>query len=244
MSGYEGAISCATWRHRRLQDALHLGAGVDAGIVGGVAVVLPALLAEVHAAGEFADAQEIGAVHEFRLQRGLVHQGLEGLHRAEVRIQAQLLADGQQALFRADLGGRVIVIFGVADGSEEDGVAVHAEGVRLGGIGIPELVDGAGAYVSVRVGHLVPEAGAHGIDSLDGLLHHFRSDAVAGEFRNLEFHIRLFSMRFNILTVALMAASVWSESTPRVLNPRPPMSQEIEVSTRASVLPPGGILTT
>ena len=114
----------------------------------------------------------------------------------------------------------------------------------LGRIGVAETVDGASAHIPVGVGNLVSETGAHGVHDLDGLGHDLRADAVAGEFCNLEFHIRLFSIKFNILTVALMAASAWSESTPRVLKPLPCQSQEMVVSTRASVLPPGGIFTT
>ena len=111
-------------------------------------------------------------------------------------------------------------------------------------VSVPELVDGTGAYIAVRVRHLVAETGTHGIHGLDGLGNDLRSDAVARKFCNLEFHIRLFSIKFNILTVALMAASAWSESTPRVLKSFPCQSQEMVVSTRASVFPPGGIFTT
>ena len=229
---------------RELQDALHLGTAVDACVIGGVPVVLPAFLAEIHATGKLPDAQEIGPVHELGFQRGLVHQGLESLHRTEVRVQAQLLPNGQQALFRAHLGRGIVVVPGVAHRAEEDGVTVHAQGMGLGRIGVAEAVDGARAYKAVRIGHLVSKAGADGIHDFDGLGHDFRADAVAGKCCNLEFHIRLFSIKFNILTVALMAASAWSESTPRVLKPFPCQSQEMVVSTRASVLPPGGIFTT
>ena len=52
-----------------------------------------------------------------------------------------------------------------------------------------------------------------------------------------------FSIRFNILKVALMAASVWSASSPLVLSSEPFQSQVIMVWTRASVFPPGGMPT-
>ncbi len=226
------------------QDALHLRTAVDAGVIGRVSTVLPALLAEVHAPGEFPDAQEIGPVHELGLEGGLVHEGLEGLHGTEVRIQAQPLPDSQEALLRTDFRRRVVIVLGVAHGAEKHGVALHAQFVRFLRIGVPEPVDGAGAHVPVRVGHLMAETGAHGVHRLDGLFHDLRADAVAGQFCNLEFHIRLFSIKFSIFTVALMAASAWSESTPRVLKAVPSRSHEIVVSTRASVFPPGGIFTT
>ena len=51
-------------------------------------------------------------------------------------------------------------------------------------------------------------------------------------------------MMFSILTVALMAATVWSGSRPLVLYSRWRSFQVMTVSTRASVLPPGGMDTT
>jgi len=51
------------------------------------------------------------------------------------------------------------------------------------------------------------------------------------------------SMMFNIFSVALMAASVWSASSPWVWIIRPWWFQDMDVSTKASVLPPGGIET-
>ena len=77
---------------------------------------------------------------------------------------------------------------------------------------------------------------------LDGLLDNLRSDAVARKLRNLHFHIFV-STIFNILRVALMAASVWSESIPRVLNSLPWKFQVMEAATKASVRPPGGMVT-
>ncbi len=51
------------------------------------------------------------------------------------------------------------------------------------------------------------------------------------------------STMFSIRTVALIAEVVWSGSSPRVLKDLPSSSQVIRVSTRASVLPPGGMVT-
>jgi hypothetical protein len=47
----------------------------------------------------------------------------------------------------------------------------------------------------------------------------------------------------SIFCVATMAATVWSESNPRVLNSFPFAVQVITVSHKASELLPGGILT-
>ena len=145
------------------EDALDLGTGVDAGVIGRVPAVLPSLLAEIHAAGEFPDAEEIGPVHEFGLQRGLVHEGLEGLHRTEVGVEPQLLADGQQSLLRPHFRRGVVVVFRVAHGAEQHGVARHAEGMRLGRIGIPAAVDGACADITIGIRGLVAEFPADGV---------------------------------------------------------------------------------
>ena len=49
--------------------------------------------------------------------------------------------------------------------------------------------------------------------------------------------------RLSILKVALMAASVWSASRPRVRMVLPSCSQVMTVCTKASVRPPGGMVT-
>lgn len=51
------------------------------------------------------------------------------------------------------------------------------------------------------------------------------------------------SIIFSIFTVALIAASVWSASSPRVRKTRPSKLQVMTVCTKASVRPPGGMLT-
>ena len=230
-----------------LQDALDLEAVVEVGVEGGVAAVAASLLPEIHAAGQFAYAEEVRAVHELLLKGALVDQGLEGLHGAQVGIEAEGLAHREQALLGPYLRGRVVVISGVADGAEKDRVALQADLMGAVGIGGSEFVDGAGAHLGEGITHFVAEARAYGVHGLDGLGDHFRPDAVTGQFGDSKFHrkvlISRFSIRFNILTVALMAASVWSESMPRVLNSWSPSRQEMAVETRASVLPPGGMLT-
>ena len=63
---------------------------------------LPALarLAEVDAAGELADDEDVDAAHDLGLQRRRVEQRLDRLHRTEVREQAERLPDGEQRLLR------------------------------------------------------------------------------------------------------------------------------------------------
>ena len=57
------------------------------------------------------------------------------------------------------------------------------------------------------------------------------------------FELRHPSMRFSNFTVALMAASVWSASRPRVRYTFPFQFHVMTACTKASVRPPGGILT-
>ena len=208
---------------RLAQDALDFKTVVDIGIIGGVATVQSSFLAEIHAAGQFADAEEIGAVHQFLLERGFVDQRLERLHGPQVGIQAELLAHREQALFGAHGGLGIIVIFRIAHGAEK-----HRVGAQTGLVGllrerVAETVDGARAHIGELVGHFVSEFAGDRVHALDRLVDDFGADAVPGQKGNVQFHYfswfkSMFSMMFSILTVALMAASVWSESMPRVLN--------------------------
>ena len=175
-------------------------------------------------------------------------QRRESLDRTEVGIEAKLLAHGQKALLRPHLGGGIVVVLRITYCSKKNGVTLQADPVSLFRIGRSIFVDRAGAGLGELVFHFVSETGADGVYGLLGLAHHFRSNAVSRQFSNLESHYLMFvrsrfSMMLSILTVALMAASVWSESMPRVLNSCPSMSQTMVVATRASVFPPGGMVT-
>ena len=159
-----------------------------------------------------------------------------------------MLAHGQEALLRPDLRSRVVVVFRVADRTEEDSIALETDLMGLLGISRSVFVDRAGSGLRKTVFNLVSETGANCVHGFLGLCNYLRSYAVARQFSNFESHyfklvISRFSMILSILTVALMAASVWSESMPRVLNSCPSMFHTMVVATRASVLPPGGMVT-
>ena len=68
------------------QNAFNLRASVHIGVVSLVVVLI--LLAEVHAACQFADAEEIGSVHQFGTKRRLVQEALKGLHGTDVGKQS------------------------------------------------------------------------------------------------------------------------------------------------------------
>ncbi|KAG1388336.1 hypothetical protein G6F59_016000 [Rhizopus arrhizus] len=104
-------MRAATSRHRReVSSTLALSTEVtlprrSAQVAGAVGVA--GLVAEVDAAGQFAYHHEVHALQQLGLDRRGVQRRLVGAHRAQVGIQAQRLADCQQALFRAHLGVRV-----------------------------------------------------------------------------------------------------------------------------------------
>ena len=96
-------------------------------------VVGARLLAEVDAAGELADDEQVGALDALALERARVVERRERADRAQVREEAQALAQAEQAL----LGPRRVGVGGVplraADGGEQDGVGRRAGGEHLVG---------------------------------------------------------------------------------------------------------------
>ncbi len=106
----------------------------------GAISVAPAV-AEVDAAGQLADHQQIGAGHQIGAQRAGAEQRRAGPHRAQVRVQAETLAQPQQALL-GPRGGRVgRVPLRPSDGAEQDGVGAPARLQRLVGERGPVQVD-------------------------------------------------------------------------------------------------------
>ena len=164
---------------------------VQVGVEGGISAVPPSLFSEIHPAGQFPHAEEVRAADQLFLEGAFVRQGFEGLDGPQVGVQAELLAHGEEALFGPHLRGRVIVIFGVADGTEKDGVALQADLVGAFGVGGAGRCDGAGSYGSESIDGLMAETRADGIHGLDGLGDHFRSDPVSGQFCDVQFHIIL-----------------------------------------------------
>ena len=120
-----------------------VGAGVESLRPGFVA---PLRSAEIDAARQFAHADEIGAAHHLCLERRAAGQRVEQCDGAQVGEQSQRFAHAQQSLLGTYRGLGVVVVLGVADGTEQYGVGSLADGVRLVGIGVARGVDGAGAH--------------------------------------------------------------------------------------------------
>ena len=93
----------------RVVGALALGA-----VGAGALLVVEALaLAEVQAAGELAHDHEVDAGDDLGLKRGGAGERVENLHGAQVGVEAQALADAEQALPRgAGRPGSVVSHFG------------------------------------------------------------------------------------------------------------------------------------
>ncbi len=116
------------------------------------------------------------------MQRGRV-----GAHRAQVGEQAQRLADGQQALFRAHLGVGVGPL-GPADSAEQHGVGFAAGFERGGRQWLAMLVDGDAADVVFGESEVMAEARGDGLEHVhrgDGDL---GADAVTRQYDDVGLH--------------------------------------------------------
>ena len=155
---------------------LNLRHGVFAqvgGAIGGAG-----LLAEIDAAGQFAEDDQIDALDDLLLQRRAVRQHRRHLQRPQIGEQAHRLADRQQPLFRTRLAA---IPFRPADGAQQHGVGRDAGGARGLGQWLARFVDGRAAdqmlgeleMMTIEVAD-DPQDVARGPCDL-------RSDAIAGQ---------------------------------------------------------------
>ena len=149
---------------------------VLAGVVGDVAVA--AGVAEVDAAGQLADDEQVGAGDPLLAQRAGADQGRAGPHRAQVGVEAHSLAQAEQALLGARRVGVGGVPFRAADGAEQDRVGGLAGVEDLVGEGGAVRVDRAAAHQALVVGEL-----AEGVEQLAGGGDDLGADPVAGRGR-------------------------------------------------------------
>ncbi len=155
-------------------DAVDLPHRVLAVVMGGVAVA--AGVAEVDAAGELADDEQVGADDPLLAQGAGADQGRAGPHRAQVGEEAHPLAQAEQALLGARGVGIRRVPFGTADRAQQDGVGVAAGREDLIGERGAVLVDrrpADQALVELELAERL-EQGARGADDLG-------ADPVAGQ---------------------------------------------------------------
>ncbi len=119
-----------------------LFAGVAHGVDGFVGVTIPpAGLAEVEAAEQLADEEDVDVFGDFGAQGRAGGKGSVGDGGTQIGEASEGLADLQEAGF-GTLVGAERVEFVVADGTEEDGVAVERGVEGCGGEGRTGLRDG------------------------------------------------------------------------------------------------------
>jgi hypothetical protein len=166
------------------RDALDLVGVVDLRVDGAllpVAEVGDGLrLAEIDAAGQFAQDDDVEPLHDLALEaRGVGERRIRD-RGADIGEQSEVLAQPQQASLRAHIVGYVVP-FRPAAGAEDDRIGGVRLRHRLVGNGDLVRVVAAAAdqrLLDVELGD--PGAGKEGEEPFH-LRHHFRSDAVAGE---------------------------------------------------------------
>ena len=140
------------------------------------AVAVAPAVAEVDAAGELADDQQVGALDALAAQRARVEQRLAGPDGPQVREQPEALAEAEQALLGPGLVGIGGVPLRAADGAEQHGVGRRHASSTSSVSGGAVLVD-RGAADQVLVDLEVAEVGEHA----DGRGADLRADPVAGQ---------------------------------------------------------------
>ena len=168
-----------------LGDALDFAGLVDHGIDGLLFAVFKRGgglgLAEVDAAGKLADADDVDAVGDaLLLERGGIGQLRVKQTWAHIGVEGVGLADWEQGrslgLF---LGGEGFPLR-AADGAEEDGFTLVANGLGAVGEGDAVIVDGDTTDVGVFVVEREAELVACGFKDVESDIHDFRADAITG----------------------------------------------------------------
>jgi hypothetical protein len=171
-----------------LRDAGYLGFCVAHGVDGLAGfLVPPAGRAEVEAAEQFADEEDVGTLGDLRAQGRIGGEGGIGDGGAQVGEAAERLADLEQAGFGA-LVRREGVELVVADGAHEDGVGLEAGVERSRGQRRSGRVNGDSADQQRHEGEVVAAELGDGFEDVDGFVGDFRADAVAGEDGYLKTH--------------------------------------------------------
>ncbi len=176
--------SSKAMRATRTTSSLGVAHGVD-GFVG--LFVPPARCAEVEAAEQLADEEDVDVFGDFGAERGAFGERGVGDRGAQVGEAAEGLADLQQTGFGA-LVGRERVELVVADGAEQDGVGVERGVERGGGERRAGFGDGDAADEAFGEGEVVAAEFGDGAEDVGGFAGDFGADAVAGEDGNLESH--------------------------------------------------------
>ena len=175
LGGFEGDVG----------DAFDFGLFVDHGIDGGHFAIDEGAafgLAEVDAAGEFADAEDVEAAgDEFVFDWAGVGEGGVADAGSEIGEEAEVLAEWEEGSAFRLFGWGHGFPFRAADGAEEDGGGGFAGGDGFVGEGFAGGVDGGAADELVVEGEGEAVFLAGGFEDGEGSVHDFGADAVAGE---------------------------------------------------------------
>ena len=142
-------------------------------------------LAEVHAAGELADDEQVDALDDLGLEGGRVEEGGDRGHRAQVGPQAEAGADRQQTLLGPHIRRRDVPLR-AADGAEEDGRGAAGLLDRLGADRHAIRVDRRAADEVLLEVEDVLVALADRLEDSDALRRYLRSDAVTGQHEDVK----------------------------------------------------------
>ncbi len=138
------------------------------------------LLAEVDAAGQFADDHDVGAAQHLRLERRDVEQCGMNRHRPQVGEQVQPFAQSEQSLLGANLRLRIGPLRS-ADSPEQHCVGRAARGQRLRRQRGLRFIDRGAANHVLREGEFVAVARRNCLQRAHAFARDFRTDAVAAE---------------------------------------------------------------
>ena len=175
-----------------LQDALNLRTRIDIGVESHIVVLM--LFTKIHATRQFADDHEIGTTQQFLLQRRFVQQAIKRGHRTDVGKESEFLAHRQQACLRTHLQRGIIVVFQVANSSEQDCISAHADIMSRIWIGIATGINGTGTYQRFLILEFMTTFLGNGVHYCHTLFHNLWANAVTSQYRNFQFHIIYFSL--------------------------------------------------
>ena len=183
------------------QDTLNLRTGIHVRIIRLVIVLV--FLTEVHATGQFADAKEIGTIHQFRTKGRLMEQTFEGLHGTDVGKQSQFLAHSQQALLGTHFGSRVIVEFRVTYGREQYSIRIFTSLISGFGKRVTHLVYRVCTADGIFIVHFMSELLTHGSHHIHAYGRDFGADTVTGQHCNFKIHCFLYYLKVHLSSFCL-----------------------------------------
>ena len=165
-------------------DAFHLGDRVLALVESGRP--FSPFAAEVDAAGELADEEQIDALEDLGLERRGVAQRRQHRDGPQVGVDAEFGAQTQQRGLRTHR--RVRPPLRTADRAEQDGVGRETSGEGVGRQTVAVRVDGGAAERQVFERELVAAETLHSLQYTQALGHHLGADAVPAEHRDARLH--------------------------------------------------------